>query len=494
MFQILRKNLRIYIAVIIFLTLNNFSTAQSLCIDSVPTNTGNRNAARGTSSKDVIWDLGQTIRIKFLDGNTSIQSKVMEYANEWTTYANLHFSWVNWGPAEVRISFKGKGHQSVLGKNALNVKNQNEATMNLELIGETDNEEIKRVVLHEFGHAIGLLHEHQNPSSEVNIFNESAIYAYFAQTQGWSVETIRYNILERYSVSQSNGQYDRKSIMHYRIPARFMLNGIEYPENYVLSTGDKKLVAELYPLSKKVNSSFISVSRFSSEIEYEVNIDGKRGIKIYPKFQIDNAQNKSIQCAAYFYFTTGKALKDYNNVYKSENGNVSVGKKVLPGFQSTSFNQNNSKDYFLFIPYEELHLKRDTYHKIKYHLELWDGNNSLGKTEDTMFWYFDGSKNNLIINNESGRKVKVSIHFEDLEGNWKTKHWYELQPNQRARLDGIMTKNRNIYYYVEDERVKWTWNGEEYFETIGNKKYGFRKFYVDNDNWGDQTLKLSSGK
>ena len=44
------------------------------------------------------------------------------------------------------------------------------------LTPDSDDDELRRVVLHEFGHALGLIHEHQNPEGGIE-WNEPAVKA-----------------------------------------------------------------------------------------------------------------------------------------------------------------------------------------------------------------------------------------------------------------------------------------------------------------------------
>ena len=45
-------------------------------------------------SKNLKWFDGQTIRVKFLNGNTDIQEKTKEYINNWIQYTNLTVQFV----------------------------------------------------------------------------------------------------------------------------------------------------------------------------------------------------------------------------------------------------------------------------------------------------------------------------------------------------------------------------------------------------------------
>jgi hypothetical protein len=42
-----------------------------------------------------MWNVGQTLRVKMMGGTAHIRSKVRQYAEEWTRYANIHFEFVD---------------------------------------------------------------------------------------------------------------------------------------------------------------------------------------------------------------------------------------------------------------------------------------------------------------------------------------------------------------------------------------------------------------
>jgi hypothetical protein len=58
---------------------------------------------------------------------------------------------------------------------------------------------------HEFGHAIGLAHEHQNPAGGIQ-WNEAIVISEMAKSPNfWDEQKTRHNILRRYSANQING-------------------------------------------------------------------------------------------------------------------------------------------------------------------------------------------------------------------------------------------------------------------------------------------------
>jgi hypothetical protein len=114
-----------------------------------------------------------------------------------------------------------------------------------------DDITIRRVVLHEFGHVLGLLHEHFNPKSGIS-WNRARVYKDLYNSQGWDTAAVDANIFEEYGVSYTNGTLnDKKSIMHYPILASWTTSNYSVGWNNELSVGDKSLIAALYPFYGK---------------------------------------------------------------------------------------------------------------------------------------------------------------------------------------------------------------------------------------------------
>jgi hypothetical protein len=190
-----------------------------------------------------LWDNGSTLRIRFLGGTPAQQQIVRDHAPKWTDHANLKFVFSNDLDAELRIAFDANdGAWSYVGTDNRNIP-QNEPTMNL---GWQD----EGVVLHEFGHAIGLAHEHQNPAGGIEWNEDVVIRELSGPPNNWTVEQIRHNVLNKYSADQIRGTaFDRESVMLYFFPDSWVRNGQGTRENNTLSAQDKAFIAsaKAYP-------------------------------------------------------------------------------------------------------------------------------------------------------------------------------------------------------------------------------------------------------
>ena len=208
-------------------------------------------ASRAVSYKPkygLYWSNGKTIRVKFIGGNDYLRNRVKYYANWWTQYANLTFDFVNYGHSDLRVSFVQNGSSwSVIGKQALYL-GVNEPTMNFGWFDEQTPEfEFQRTILHEFGHALGLLHEHQNPSGGIP-WDRAAVYDHYRRTQGWDKKTTYQNVIQKASRNETQfSTYDPKSIMHYPVSPQLTNGRYQIGMNAKLSPTDISFINNIYP-------------------------------------------------------------------------------------------------------------------------------------------------------------------------------------------------------------------------------------------------------
>jgi hypothetical protein len=188
------------------------------------------------------------IRVRFMDGDPSVQKRVEQHAQAWMKHANVTLLFGNDPDADLRISFRDRGSWSYIGRDCLSIAREN-PTMNYGwLTPQSADEEVERVTLHEFGHALGCIHEHQNPTGGIK-WNKPAVYEYFKGPPNfWSKEDVDRNLFETYSRDLTvYSALDPKSIMMYPIDRRFTLDGLEVGLNRSLSEGDKEFIRQMYP-------------------------------------------------------------------------------------------------------------------------------------------------------------------------------------------------------------------------------------------------------
>jgi len=206
---------------------------------------------RAAALKGALWNPGDRITISFLDGDPKIQAKVRDVANSWTKpgMARLTFSFQKQTNTLIRISFRYAGSWSVIGTTCRQITDKHQPTMNFGwLTPTTSDDELRRVVLHEFGHALGLIHEHQNPSGGIHWNRDQVIKDLSAPPNSWSLDTIEHNMFEPYQAKETNfTALDPQSIMLYPIPKAWTTDGFSVGLNGTLSPVDKQFIHSQYP-------------------------------------------------------------------------------------------------------------------------------------------------------------------------------------------------------------------------------------------------------
>lgn len=205
---------------------------------------------RGAVLKAKKWTPGATLKVSLNGSTLAIRNKVIQYAKEWEKYANIKFNFVtNDRTAAIRVSFvSGDGSWSYIGTDANAISRAN-ATMNFGwLTSTTTDSEYSRVVIHEFGHALGMIHEHQHPLVAIP-WDKPAVYAYYAAAPNyWTQAQVDNNLFTKYSTTQTNySAYDKTSIMHYSVPNELTIGDFQVGWNTVLSATDKSFIASVYP-------------------------------------------------------------------------------------------------------------------------------------------------------------------------------------------------------------------------------------------------------
>jgi hypothetical protein len=196
------------------------------------------------------WANGQTLTVCFFGGSTTLQRRVQNSASQWMQFANIKFHFVAGRSANIRIAFTGRGgaSESYVGTGNLSI-NPSLPTMNLGLDDDSPLAVIQGTTLHEFGHALGCVHEHQQPNSTI-VWNEEAVFA--AHRGRWPEWKVRSNIFNKYNRNQVQGSnFDQYSIMLYEIPLAWTRNGFSSKANYSLSTTDKAFISAMYPFTAR---------------------------------------------------------------------------------------------------------------------------------------------------------------------------------------------------------------------------------------------------
>lgn len=146
------------------------------------------------------------------------------------TFKDANASWSSVGTDSQRYSSKNCGNDSCV-----------QPSMNL---GWFD----VGTYIHEFGHALGMIHEHQNPHGKTIDWNVPKLTAYMEETQGWDEQQVQTNVIKRYDIDQINGSdFDPLSVMLYFFPASLTNNNEGTRQNFSLSGIDAEWIAKSYP-------------------------------------------------------------------------------------------------------------------------------------------------------------------------------------------------------------------------------------------------------
>lgn len=263
-----------------------------------------------------IWKPGQTIKIKFLDGDSASQEKVKRIAAQWTLYANLKFEYVsNDEYADIKIGFQigTPGAWSELGMRSAYGESDRQTMRLGALTG--DEASSRRTILHEFGHALGLIHENASPIAQIN-WNLPKVYQYYSE---WSKEEVDRFVIK--SPEQTNyTTYDPLSIMHYYIDPSLTTDGVGIPEQTELSKIDMKSINKWYPFPIV---SILESGQSINDLPWDKRIKSPNG-RYSLEFDlgllkvIDLAENKTIwevgnssyrrKPSCYFESTTGNII------------------------------------------------------------------------------------------------------------------------------------------------------------------------------------------
>ncbi|KAH0828913.1 hypothetical protein J3R83DRAFT_2334 [Lanmaoa asiatica] len=265
---------------------SGFNATEHLCAPAphLPVSTDTSSTSRPAdildavfASSDRLWDMGYqntqledrdgtdegtvVLLYKFLDteGAANLAEKkkaVSDIIKTWESHANVRFQErkSSGDDVDIRIKFDpSKGSWSVVGK-ALPPTYQidNHApTLNLGWLSghKTPSNADKGTILHEFGHALGMMHEHQSPARGEKItLKEKEVYDYYLPLLRYDRNLVKTQVIQVYDAARSNfSHFDKQSIMMYFMPARLNYENEEVKLNFELSELDKAYVALIYP-------------------------------------------------------------------------------------------------------------------------------------------------------------------------------------------------------------------------------------------------------
>lgn len=207
----------------------------------------------GAGPSDRLWPSDRrTLRVYFLNGyeadRQTVKYLVEKHYNSLPMRLRFEFSQANIYSSDIRIEFANHS-SSYIGRDADRYPGQATMWLNMYPRGysqEAARDKVQADVLHEFGHALGLVHEHKHPGCGAT-WN----YGQLMGRNGWGLSTVRRNYdnnTQSALATSWDRAYDPYSIMHYPIQRGDTVRGVtSIDENFVLSKGDKETLASLYP-------------------------------------------------------------------------------------------------------------------------------------------------------------------------------------------------------------------------------------------------------
>lgn len=122
---------------------------------------------------------------------------------------------------------------------------------------------------------------------------------------------------------------------------------------------------------EKIDSVLVEKSIVIKSVETQHNVvqNGQKGMNIIVNYSVEGMKGKTGDLNAYFYFEDGTPLKDGNKssvpCYGTYGGSVVVGKQFTPRYDDVAMSST------LFMPYDELHLRKGKF-SLKYYCAIFD--------------------------------------------------------------------------------------------------------------------------
>ncbi|MGB4074141.1 hypothetical protein [Pseudomonas sp.] len=247
-------------------------------------------AQRQLYDEQRMWEPGRKLRVCTFGGNKTVARLIRDVAGEWSNYSSVK---LDFGPDsggyncldhqrgyyQIRVGFGSSGYWSLIGRDSESMIDPLSPSMNIarfnriysegkfspSVVTEKADAYHKAVIRHEFGHALGLLHEHQNPNTncqaEIKWSGPGNVYEYFARApHEWDRDQVDRNLG---FIGQVNPSYvarkgDFDSIMIYNLPSEIYNDRNSRCANivnYNISDLDKKIIAQIYPPASFVSAS-----------------------------------------------------------------------------------------------------------------------------------------------------------------------------------------------------------------------------------------------
>ncbi|MBD1587854.1 M12 family metallopeptidase [Pseudomonas typographi] len=221
--------------------------------DNAPASRGGRHK-RSVGVHTKFWATGRTLTVAWVDDplDTEHWQAIQRAILQWQPHINLDLQFIDGregqpgeGRGDVRITTDSNRNYSLIGTDA---KHNDPWAPTMVLGVKPQASDFEATVMHEFGHALGLEHEHQHPEANIP-WDLAKLYRHYAKA-GHSEQDVNEQVLAKLPKADTRyTAYDPESIIHYPVPNDLTLGDWEVGRNTRLSDRDKALIASIYPRS-----------------------------------------------------------------------------------------------------------------------------------------------------------------------------------------------------------------------------------------------------
>lgn len=170
------------------------------------------------------------LRVRFLDGDPEVHARIRDIEagpEGWSSACGMQFVFTDDPEAEIRVTLASGASWSYLGIGCTYVE-ANKPTMQLGWAHRSDDIELRRVWLHEAGHALSWNHEHDTYKAvEYFKFDFEAVKKWCKEEdvdyEEWLEDWVKHPIP---GTVVDHEWYDPQSIMGYYMPGVWFLDGI----------------------------------------------------------------------------------------------------------------------------------------------------------------------------------------------------------------------------------------------------------------------------